>query len=113
MLVTRFLVRFLALKPPTLHQDISNKCQAQNNVVLNSLESKVFLESLHTGVRDGVSIDVVHNVHEELLEVSLRSRHNSNKKGTKIGMSRASIFRRNFFSFSFRSSGDHDATMAA
>ena len=111
--MTRVLVWFRALKPPTLHQDVSNKCQAQNNVVLNTLESKVVLETLHTGVRDGVSIDVVHDVHDELLEVSLRSHNNNNQERTKIGMSRASIFLRNFFSFSFRCSGDHDATIAA
>lgn len=54
----------------TLHQDITNEGQAENDIVLNTLKAEVILETLNTGMGEGVSVDVVHDVHKELYLVS-------------------------------------------
>lgn len=54
----------------TLHQDISDKRQAEYDVVLNTDEAKVLLETLDSGMGKRVSVNVVHDVHKELFNVS-------------------------------------------
>lgn len=50
----------------TLHQDVSNKRDTQYDVVLDSLQAQILFQALDSSVRDGIAIDVVHDVHDDL-----------------------------------------------
>ena len=52
----------------TLHCNVTDKGKRQDNIVLDALQAQVGLEALETSLREGIAVDVVHNVHHNLRE---------------------------------------------
>ena len=52
--------------PLTLHENVANECQAENQVVINALKTKIILEALDASLREGIPVDVVHDIHDDL-----------------------------------------------
>lgn len=58
----------------TLHRDIPNECDREHDVVLVARHVEIIFEPLDACVRDGVAVDVVENVHDNLKYVSISGR---------------------------------------
>jgi hypothetical protein len=52
-----------------LHQDVADECQAEYDIIFDPDEADVSHKALNFGLGECISIDVIHDVHEDLFRV--------------------------------------------
>lgn len=49
-----------------MHQNVANKREAEHDVIFDPLEFEFCLQSLDSSLREGIPVDVVHDIHDNL-----------------------------------------------